>query len=81
MKETFTINYNGLDYSNQSNGNKSLINIMLAKLFIDKLWLDFMLIDEASNISKDNLWYIKELSNKYQIILAKATWWNSNDFI
>jgi len=81
MKETFTINYNGLDYSNQSNGNKNLINIMLAKLFIDKLWLDFMLIDEASNISKDNLWYIKELSNKYQIILAKATWWNSDDFI
>ena len=53
---------------------------MLSKLFIDKLWLDFMLIDEWGLISKTNLDYIKELSNNYQVIIAKATTWDKKDF-
>ena len=80
IKETFTINYNWIDYYNLSTWNKSIVNLKLAKLFIDKLWLDFILIDEASTIGKDNIWYIKELSKDYQVILARATWWKASDF-
>lgn len=80
IKETFSVNFKWIEYSNLSTWNKSIVNIMLAILFIDKLWLDFILIDEASNISKNNIDYIKELSNKYQVILARATWWTMKDF-
>lgn len=79
VRETFTINYNNTDYYDLSLANKLIVNVMLSKIFIDKLWLDFILIDEASIISKDNLEYIKQLWKNYQVILFKATWWNEKD--
>ena len=80
IRETFTINYNWVDYYNLSTWNKTIVNIKLAKLFIDKLWLDFILIDEASNIGKANIWLIKDLSKSYQVILARPTTWKASDF-
>jgi hypothetical protein len=80
VKETFTIKYQWQDYYDLSTWNKCIVNIMLSKLFIDKLWLDFILIDEWGLIGKSNIDYIKELSKDYQIIIAKATWWTSEDF-
>lgn len=79
IDETFNIKFKWIDYNNLSTWNKNLISIMIAKLFIDNLRLDFILIDEASNISKDNLDYIKELWLSYQVILAKPTWWTLTD--
>ena len=80
IRETFTINYNWIDYYDLSTWNKTIVNIKLAKLFIDKLWLDFILIDEAANIGKANIWLIKELSQSYQVILARPTTWKASDF-
>ena len=80
IKETFTINYNWVDYYNLSTWNKAIVNIKLAKLFVDKLWLHFILIDEASNIGKDNISLVKDLSKDYQIIAVKSTLWTAKDF-
>ncbi len=79
LRETFSIEKDWVDYSNLSHWNKMLIQLKLAKIFVDKLWLDFMLFDEVSTLSKDNLSYIKELANDYQLIIAKATWWAKKD--
>lgn len=80
VKETFTVNYNGIDFYDLSTWNKSLVNIMMAKLFVDKLSMDVILIDEWSLISKSNIDYIKALSKHYQVIICKATNWLPKDF-
>lgn len=80
IKPSFIIKKDWVEYSSLSTWNKTLVEIQMAKLFIDALWLDFILIDESSHISKDNLiTYIKELALYYQVILFKATWWTEQD--
>ena len=79
IKPSFIIKKDWVEYNQLSTWNKAMIEIQIAKLFIDNLWLDFILIDEASHISKSNLDYIKQLSLNYQVILAKPTWWDLND--
>lgn len=79
IRESFTIKHNWIDYFDLSQGNKMIVNILLSKIFIDKLWMDFILIDEGSSIGKANIEYLKELSDKYQIIVAKRTAWKQSD--
>lgn len=80
LTETFNIKKDWIDYADLSTGNKTIVQIMLSLMIINKLWLDFIMIDEAAHISKSNLDYIKELSNTYQVIMFKPTWWSIQDF-
>lgn len=78
-RQTFKIFKDWVEYNNLSTGNKNLIQILISKMFIDNLWLDFILFDEASHISKENLSLLKELAKDYQVILFKPTWWTITD--
>lgn len=81
FKESFIIRKDWVQYSELSTWNKSIVQLQLAKIFIDKLWIDFVLVDEWSLISKDNLSFIKDLAKTHQVLIFKPTWWTNKDLI